>query len=327
MIWIEFITCAALLAFFAYLLCREGVILSERTNMEEGLIGVVFLAIATSFPEITTGVAAITGLQSLQLGYGDIVGSIAVNLMVLFFLDIAIGKGRLLKGLSPMNRRTGEYVLAMSLVAILSITARSSGFYRVSVWRIGPESIVIALLYFYCLKRSRTPEMPGADTLPPEARTEPLWRIWSKFLGLLAVVMALGTWMAFSGKRVVEATGISETFTGTLLLGLATSLPEIIVSFTALKAASSYDMAVGNILGSNLFDISVISFFDLLTPEPIFGMLTGGLGLATAMVVVLSGITVLAMRSERDSRARFNWDTGLIFIVGLAGFVLLYFIK
>ena len=106
----------------------------------------------------------------------------------------------------------------------------------------------------------------------------------------------------------------------------ATSLPEIIVSFVAIKAASA-DMAVGNILGSNLFDICIIPFLDLLCGRPILGLLTHGTMLATVLVFILSGLTVLGLLSRKDRPGRFSWDTGGIFGLGLVGFVFLYFIR
>ena len=71
MVWIEFIICSSLMVFFAYRLCREGVVLSEKTRLEEGLIGMFFLALATSFPEGATGATAVYFLGKTGLGYGE----------------------------------------------------------------------------------------------------------------------------------------------------------------------------------------------------------------------------------------------------------------
>ncbi|MFH1305261.1 MAG: hypothetical protein ABIH74_02520, partial [Candidatus Omnitrophota bacterium] len=154
----------------------------------------------------------------------------------------------------------------------------------------------------------------------------PFWKIWSKFLMFLVAVMFLGIWMAGIGEKIILGTGLSQTFTGTLLLGAATSLPEIIVSFAALKA-SSVDMAVGNILGSNMFDVCIIPLLDVLSESPILGMLTAGQILATVFALALAIIVVAGLFIKKDASRRIGWDTGLVFAVGLAGFVLLYFIK
>jgi cation:H+ antiporter len=325
MVWLEFILCGSLLTFFAYNLCKEGVILSEKTNIEKGIIGMLFLAVATSFPEIVTASAAIFSLGRIGLGYGDIVGSVIVNLMILAALDYSVGRGRILLRVSPVNRVTGLFVFVAGVLILGASLLRFGGVDLPVVGVVGIENLAVVLVYFMALgviRRSGTREehevYPGVK--------EPFWQIWGKFIFFLVIVMFLGVWMAKSGEKIVVETGLSQTFTGTLLLGFATSLPEIIVSFAAIRAAS-IDMAVGNILGSNLFDLCIVPFLDLLTAKPILGMLTVGQVIATALVVGLCAITVIGLYVKKDTSRRINWDTGLIFIVGFLGFVILYFVK
>jgi cation:H+ antiporter len=325
MVWLEFILCASLLTFFAYNLCKEGIILSEKTNIEKGVIGMIFLAIATSFPEIVTASAAVFSLGRIGLGYGDIVGSIMVNLMVLFAMDCYKGRGRILFQVSPVNRIVGVFTLVSVAFVLTAAMTRYAGVRVPVLGRLGVENIAVVIIYFLALEAVRKSGARPEHELYPGVR-EPFWEIWGKFIFFLVVVMFLGVWMAKSGEKIVVETGLSQTFTGTLLLGFATSLPEIIVSFAALKA-SSIEMAVGNILGSNLFDISIIPFLDLLTKNPILGVLSRGQILATVFAVVLSAIAVAGLYSKKDSSRRINWDTALIFIVGFAGFVVLYFVK
>ncbi|MBD3296801.1 MAG: hypothetical protein GF392_05480, partial [Candidatus Omnitrophica bacterium] len=156
--------------------------------------------------------------------------------------------------------------------------------------------------------------------------TESILSLWAKFLVFLAVVMAAGFWMARIGDRIVERTLLSETFTGTLLLGFVTSMPELIVSFAALRAGSP-DMAVGNLLGSNLFDLCVIPVLDLFTRSPIVGQLTPGQMLSTVTVLIMSVIAYLGIRYRGPGMRGKGWDTISIFIVGFAGFVLIYFLR
>ncbi len=325
MVWIEFLICASLMTFFAYNLCKEGIIVARKTHLEESIIGMFFLAIATSFPEIATGATAVFHLGRVGLGYGDLVGSVIVNLMILLALDYYEGKGRILLKVSRINRVTGVFALGAALLVIMGAALRS---YKVPVpvfKGIGSESVLLAIVYVVCLgavKKLGTPEHPELYS----ANSEPFWKIWGKFASFLVIVMLLGVWMAGIGDKIVNTTGLSQTFTGTLFLGFATSFPEIIVSFAALKAGSA-DMAVGNILGSNFFDICVVSFLDCLTKGPILGLLTPGQIIATLLAFILSAVAVVGMYYRRDTRWRISWDTGLIFTVGFIGFVILYFVK
>ena len=323
-VWVEFFVCALFLTYFAYHLCREGIVISEKTRIEEGIIGTLFLAIATSFPEIVASVTSVFFLGKIGLGYGDIAGSIMINLMILAGLDYYIGKGRLLLKVSSANRLTGIFTLGIGALVLGAAVLRTGGMRVPALGRIGIEGLFVVMIYLVYLKTMKgrqTDEHPEVFQRKEGSRL----RIWAKFVLLLVIVMLLGVWMARIGEKFVLTTALSQTFIGTLFLGVATSLPEIIVSFAAIKAGS-IDMAVGNIFGSNLFDICIIPFLDLLTESPILGILSPGQIMATAIFLVLSAIAVFGMFVKRDVLRRINWDTGFIFVIGLAGFVLLYFI-
>ncbi len=293
--------------------------------MSEGLVGMFFLAIATSFPEIVTGCAAVFSFGKIGLGYGDIAGSIIVNLMILVGLDYFLGRGRILARVSRVNRLTGVFVVVLLVMVLASTLARRAGYGGFVFKGMGAEGILVGVFYIASLEFIRRKSTPDDTPLENAARSEPFWEIWAKFVFFLAIVMVLGFWMAKVGDKIVNSTPLSETFTGTLLLGFATSLPEIIVSFAALKAASA-DMAVGNILGSNLLDICIVPILDVLTGSPILGALAPGQVAATGIALLLSIIAVAGMLHRRDTARRINFDTGLIFVVGLVGFVLLYFV-
>ncbi|MFC1548542.1 sodium:calcium antiporter [Candidatus Omnitrophota bacterium] len=325
MVWLEFLLCGSLLTFFAYCLCKEGVILSEKTKIEKGVIGMIFLAIATSFPEIVTAATAVSSLGRIGLGYGDIAGSVMINLMILLAIDYYQGKGRILRRVSKVNRVTGALVFILAAFILGAILIRRAGIDMPVIGRVGMESIIIIFFYVAALNFIRDQGAPPEHEVYAKAKV-PFWEIWGKFVSFLLIVMFLGMWMAKIGENIVIETGLSQTFTGTLFLGFATSLPEIIVSFAALKA-SSIEMAVGNILGSNLFDLSIIPFLDLLTERPILGVLSAGQSIATVFVVLLCAIAVAGLFIKKDTKNRVSWDTSLIFIVGIAGFMILYFIR
>ena len=325
MIWIEFLICSALLTFFAYHLCREGIIISEKTHLEEGIIGMFFLAVATSFPEIVTGATAVFFLDKTALGYGDVIGSIIFNLMLLVGLDLYQGEGRILLRVSGINRLTGVYTLFLLGIVLLGAVLRTMGVGIPSFFGVGIENILIICTYFLALNIIRK-SGEGKGEAPFEADKESFALIWVKFIVLLAVVMALGVWMAKIGDKIVVRTAMSQTFIGTLFLGIATSLPEIIVSFAALRMGS-IDMAVGNILGSNLFDVCIIPLLDALSRRPILGFMTSAQLTATVIVTILALITVIGLFSKRDTKGKMGWDTVLIFAVGSLGFVLLYYLR
>ena len=247
-----------------------------------------------------------------------------INFMVLALIDLYAGKGRIMLRLSKTNVRTGYYIVAvLSIISLFSIlrTTFLTGF---ALGGLGIESLVIVCVYLAALKSLKQAE-DGAER--NKKRSEGSFvLVWGKFILLLIAVMGLGAFMAVIGEEIAATTGLSQTFTGSLFLGLSTSLPEIIVSIAALNSGS-INMAVGNVLGSNLFDACIVPLLDLLCDKPILSLLSKGQILFAFIVLVMSVIFVLSRLFKKDTSKRINVDTGMIFLIGLAGFVVIYYVK
>jgi cation:H+ antiporter len=244
--------------------------------------------------------------------------------MILLFLDYFEGGGRILIRVSRLTRVTGVCALILISSVFGFAVLRHIGIGLPSYKGFGLESIIIILMYVACLEFVRR---SGGEKEKEIFHTEETFvRIWAKFIVLLVVVMALGVWLAHVGEKIVNATTLSQTFIGALFLGFATSFPEMIVTFAAMSAGS-VDMAIGNILGSNLFDIFIIPILDFLSKVPLLGVLTQGQMAGTGAAILMSAIAVLGLYIKRNTSKRISWDTVLIFAVGLLAFVILYFIR
>ena len=86
-------------------------------------------------------------------------------------------------------------------------------------------------------------------------------------------------------------------------------------------------MAVGNVLGSNMFDICIIPLLDMLNKTPILGMLTRGQVLVTTVMLLISVVFVAGAFIKKETSSRVNWDTSAIFAIGFVGFVIIYFVQ
>ena len=325
-IWLEFLLCAGLLSFFAYKLCEEGSVISSKTGIEESVIGLFFLAIATSFPEIITGATAIHSYKLVGLGYGDIMGSIMVNSMFLLVLDYLSGKKRILLNTSKENISNGKFVLLASFLVLLFAVLRFTILKGFSVGVIGIESIAIIGIYIFHTWQVHKKGHTESVKIGKNDKKQTLFSVWILFFCFLVLVMVTSIWMAKIGDKMVANTTFTQTFIGTLFIGFATSLPEIIVSIAALRAASA-SMAIGNIIGSNFFDICVLAFFDFLTGKPLLGMLDFPMVILGVIVFAISLVVVWGLTNKKESDKRLNTDTILIFTIGIIGFVLLYYLK
>jgi cation:H+ antiporter len=117
-------------------------------------------------------------------------------------------------------------------------------------------------------------------------------------------VVAAGTWLPFIGGELAEVMGWNTTFVGTLVIAVATSVPEMVVTISALRLGA-VDMAIGNLLGSNLFDILILALDDIAYTK---GQLLAAASPANAVTafaaVVMSGIFIVAVLYKPETRIR-----------------------
>jgi cation:H+ antiporter len=126
----------------------------------------------------------------------------------------------------------------------------------------------------------------------------------ARYLAAAAIVVAAGTWLPFVGTEIAEVTGWRTTFVGTLLIAGATSVPELVVTISALRLGA-VDMAIGNLLGSNLFDILIIAIDDLVyTQGPLLSSVSSAHAISAFAAVVMSGIFIVALLYRPETRVR-----------------------
>lgn len=117
-------------------------------------------------------------------------------------------------------------------------------------------------------------------------------------------MIAAGTWLPFVGQEISEATGLRTTFVGTLLIAAATSVPELVVTVSALRIGA-VDLAIGNLLGSNLFDILILAVDDIAYAKgPLLGAVSSAHAITAFAAVMMSGIFIVAMLFKPQSRLR-----------------------
>ena len=321
---LEFVICSILIIAASHFVCKCGRDLAVKMNWREGFIGVLFLAFATSLPELSTSLSSIPkvlAVNRVNLGFGDAIGSLIVNMMLIGFLDFFQGRGRILLHADKGNILTGAFTMVLlATLAVFSFLrqTRPLGFYFFGV---GIESFLILGVYFLGMKmifrgrhrgdKKSNYKFPGAE--------------WIKFITLLIIIFALGVWLASIGKRIAESTGMNQSFVGAFILAFSTSLPELAVSISALKIGS-IDMAIANILGSNFFDVCIIPLMDIVyRGGPILKSIAPVNIFITVLALALTAIVIagLSVRSK-DTRMKLGWDTALILTLGAIGYYVIY---
>ncbi len=297
--------------------------LAARTGLGEALMGALLVGASTSLPGIVTSVVtAYEGYAGLAIGNG--LGGIAAQTAFLGVADIAYRKANLEHtAASVANLMQGALLLALMAVTLIATSLPAVGF-----WGVSPASVVLFVGYLFGLK------------LLGSAKTEPMWRplttrdtqqegdddagkvtgstaaLWLRLALLLVVLGAMGYLVSRSGIVLADRSGLSETAVGALLTAVATSLPELVIAVASVRIGA-YNLAIGNIIGGNAFDILFLAAADVAYRD---GSLYGHFGdddlLLLGASMLMTAILLLGMlRRERHGFAGIGFESTMILVI------------
>ncbi|MBN2706830.1 MAG: sodium:calcium antiporter [Deltaproteobacteria bacterium] len=262
MIWILlFIIAATAVLISGRRLTLDGDHLAETTGLSRGFIGVILLGLVTSLPEMASSVSAALFLKSPDLAIGNIFGSNAANLAILAVISLFFaGPLQAEHQLDEENLLTAYLSLIMLSLALMGLGAR--GYWR--IFHLDLFSLLIAATYVVGLKKLHTFQRPRNHPRAGEkAEFKPVPSSLKKSLLInAAIIVVASTSLATSAEHIAEITGWGSTFVGNSLLAGATSLPEFVVTVSAV-GIGSFSMAAGNIFGSNIFNLAILALADL----------------------------------------------------------------
>lgn len=315
MIWIEFVICAAAIAWAGYLLSKYGDVIAEKTGLGRAWIGAILIASITSLPELASGISAVTWLKVPNLAAGAVLGSCLFNLMLIAVMDLAYQPGRVLASAQEVHILSGGLaVLLLGLAAISVLVGPALNSF--GILGISFLSIVILVLYavggkmIAGLEKERMGQVLEQEAQALDYAHISVHKAYTAFILSAAAVILLGIWLASIGDRLATATGLSSSFVGNLFLAISTSLPEIAASLAAIRLGA-IDLAIGNVLGSNLFNVTLLAIYDLADGRTNFwAALTNTNGFAAVMTMMMTGVVVISLMYRASPRTpyRFSWD-------------------
>lgn len=294
--WLQFAVCALLIGFAGHRLTRYADIISIRTGLPSSWIGLVLLSAATSLPELSTGISAVTLFDTPDIAMGDALGSCILNLAMLVALD-ALNRGE-----SIYCRINQSHVLTAGfgiiLIGIVGLTILTSGtIIGQALYHVSAYTPLVILIYFVAVRAAYTHERRISITVPVAQDADPLnlRQAIVRYVAAAAVVALVGSLLPSVGLQVVLLTGWEASFVGTLFVAMATSLPEFVVVISAVRRKAE-DMAIAALLGSNLFDILIIALDDLAyTKGNIFAAVSPAHAASAFAAVIMNGIFVVAL--------------------------------
>lgn len=329
LLWLQFVASAVLILIAAHFLASSADTVAERTGLGRSFIGVVMLATATSLPELATGISSIAWLDAPDLAIGDAFGSNLFNLLIIGLADLYWQNGPVLNAVTRTSVMVGALGAGLIGLATLAIFVYSATDLT-SDWYLSPFTIVLILgfiaamflIYRHDRQMQEATEAPEPDPQPQAVRTHQSLSRALVIYGLsAAVVVAAAVWLSTTGEQIAETMHWEESFVGTQFLAISTSLPEIGTSFAALRL-NAPDLAITNVLGSNVFNMGIVLFFDDIA------FTDGAIWSAVSTVHIISGLIALLMTmivivgimTRPRQRIRNLWTPeGALLVGGYAG--------
>jgi cation:H+ antiporter len=325
-----FLGCTTIIFIAGKRLSYYGDLLAELSGIGKAWIGLILMAAVTSLPELMVGISSTVFVVSADLAVGDIIGSCAFNLGILSMMDIFTPKDRPL--FSNVSR---GHILAAAfgiiLVALVGLSLYLDKDIVISPF-VGLTSFSFLVVYLIAVKSIFNYQQNNTD-LPKNTHESTATSLNLKqviiryaFFALIIIVTALA--LPFFAEHIAEATGLGKSFVGTLFLAASTSLPEIAVSLAAIRSGST-DMAVGNLLGSNLFNVLILFIDDVFYAKGHLLKDASDVNLLSAFfVIMMSSVAIIGfIFPSKEKKFIMAWDTFAIFGLYLINMTLLYFIS
>ena len=276
--------------------------IADRLGIPQLVIGLTIVALGTSLPEAAVSISAATK-GSAAITIGNVLGSNIMNVLVILGLTSVIC-------VIPVQKSTVRYEIPFTIIITAILAGLGLVNNQIDRWEGGVlwALMIVYLLYLLKMAKSGKP----AEEEQKDEKKKPIW--------LLILMVIVGAVMIVKGSDVtVDAAsaiakmfGMEERFIGLTIVAFGTSLPELVTSVTAALKGKT-DIAVGNIVGSNIFNILfVVGTTALITPvayAPSF---------LVDSLVAIAAITLLFLCVVKNRRlGRLG---GIIMLLGYAGY-------
>lgn len=293
--------------------------LAALTHIDRVFIGMSLVAGVTSLPEVVT-VTAAASAGSADLAMGGLFGSSMANMAILALLDL-LDRGRLWPRIELSNARTAAIAIGLTSLALIGTIAPGVP----AIGPLGLDSIAIVVAYVLAAawvhRSPMTPIGPPTETPVGPGVHGTLGRLGAA----AAVIFVSGPVTATAAEGIVQTSGLNSTFVGAVLLAAATSLPELVVSLTAVRIGA-IDVAVGNLFGSNALNMVVVLPVDIVVSGPVLSQVSPTVAVAGVCAVGLMAMALAAIVTEEPTHARrLEPDALAVVLAYLGALALLWF--
>ena len=329
----QFLVAAVVIVVAGAALVQVGDIIARRTKLGGLLVGTILIAGATSLPELGVNISSVRRGDA-DLAVGDLIGSSLMNLLILAVLDLTrYSHGRMLSNASARQALGATSSIALTAIVALFITL-GSRIGDIEIWRVGPGTLVVLAGYLLCLRlihhgrqESETAVDEEHAIWPPFLRNLKLKGAIVGYLITGAAILTAAPFLSRAAGDLAEQTGLGGTFFGSTFVALSTSLPEMATTFTAVRMRA-FDMAMGNILGSNAFNMVLLIPLDLVFGGSLLAAVSSSHAYTALCVIVVTSVVLLSQLYPVERRKPFLEPDALLAIaLVVASFTGLYFVR
>ena len=273
---LAFVLTAAVVVVAGIRLSIYGDALGDRTGLGSGLVGLIFLAAVTSLPELVVSLTSVIQCtepsQGADLATGNMLGSNIFNLLILALVALLFPRKFDPKKLeSPHTDSTIYGLILLAIFAVAFLVAKNFGA-LVPGLQCGWLVLLLPVAYGFILRREHRQQqgkIEEEDHLPAEQALAhlPAPRFYGVLGGLCLLIIGGGIVLSILGARMALPAeqggfGLEASLIGTLFLAISTSLPELVISIASVRMGF-LEMAVGNVLGSNMFNLLIVFAADV----------------------------------------------------------------
>lgn len=282
---------------------------ARKFRVPKMLIGLTIVSFGTSAPEFAVSIQSIlSGKGDILLG--NVVGSNILNILLILGISSLVGTLR-------VNTATVKKEIPVLVLITLAFAALLSDKIFGLAENIFTRQDGVVLLLFFCIfiyyligmaRKKDTNEEEDKDEKPVKLAKALLMIV----IGLFGIV--LGSDFVVKGASEIAATfGVSQRIISLTIVALGTSLPELVTSVIATKKGE-YDIAIGNIVGSNIFNIGIVAGL----PVAIFGGVGGGAFSYIDITALIISAVVLFFFARHGGRI--GYKKGIIFLLMFAAY-------
>lgn len=294
-------------------LVAGAVSIAKKYKVSDFVIGAAIVGVGTSMPELVVSFLGAIG-GNADVAIGNVVGSNIFNVLGILgltamFFPIAIDKANM------------KFEIPLCIFVSLLVTVLALNFFNGSAATISRIDGLVLLACFilfmwYSFYRDRKNTVSGTAVQQNEARPEeeeqsPLWLAIVKVVGGLAILITSCDFFVDNAVLIAKSFGVNDAFISLTLIACGTSLPELAASVVAAVKKNT-QMALGNIVGSNIFNITLI----LGLSSQVMPLTSAGITSVDYAVMIIAAVIPLLL----GFTGRINRLSGTIMLLGFIGY-------